>query len=164
MSNTHSGLILEIRDKQDISDKFEKREFVVDEVFTGKYGESHNPVVFTLAQEKCSLIDQFKVGDHITVHYDLESRPWLDKDTKEHRLNRDGNLAYFLSVKAWKLEPRAEEAPQADTGTTSAGSATQPPVSQADSPGRNTQGFDNSQMPPESGAAGDDNGPDDMPF
>jgi single-strand DNA-binding protein len=109
MSNTHVGTILEIRETKNVTDKFQKRQFVVDQVFTGQYGESHNPVVFSLVQEKCGLIDEYKVGEKVVVHFDLDGRPWIDRDTKEHKRDKDGELAYFCDHRAWKIEPVVQQ-------------------------------------------------------
>ena len=106
MSNTHKGVILEIRDTKQVTEKFQKRQFVVDQVFTGQYGESHSPAVFSLVQEKCGLIDQFSVGDKVIVHFDLDFRPWIKDGV--HQLDREGEKAYFADVKAWKIEPFVE--------------------------------------------------------
>lgn len=149
MSNTHEGVILEIRETKQITDKFQKREFVVDQVFVGNHGESHSIGVFSLVQEKCGLIDQFKVGDNIIVHFDLDFRAWIDRDTKEHRLDKDGEKAYFADVKAWKLEPGVAK------NTTTQAPAADDPQDTTPAPGAN----DFNPNPPVG-----DKGPDDLPF
>lgn len=156
MSKTHTGEILEIREIQTVSDTFQKRRFVVDEVYKGgQYGPSHNPVPFFLTQEKCGLIDEFKVGQHVTVHYDLKSRPWIKDGV--HQLDKHGYTSYFVEVQAWKLEPVVAE---------SATPQDQAPTEQEMSGQAPTPGNDFSQAPPQSGAAGqgEDQGPDDLPF
>lgn len=147
MSNTHAGEILEIREQKQITDKFVKRQFVVDKTFTGQYGVSHNPVVFSLIQEKCGLIDQFNVGDHVVVHFDLDSRAWMKDNV--HQLDKDGEKAYFLDVRAWKVE-----------AATVAENAT--PQDQA--PPATNEGPTEKAPPFDQGTGGGDNGPDDLPF
>lgn len=153
MSSTFKGKIIEIRENQFISDTFQKRQFVVESVFEGQFGEKRTPVPFTLIQEKCAILDQYKVGQEVVVSYDFDSRIWLDKDTNEPKLDRGGFKQYFVDQRVWKLEA----------------------VAQADKPEASSA----SQVPPASGATGDsgfpgenegppveggDDGPDDLPF
>jgi hypothetical protein len=149
MSSTHTGEILEIGEIKSISEKFQKRRFVVDEVYVGgKYGPSHNPVPFFLTQEKCALIDQFQVGQHVVVHYDINSRPWIKDGV--HQRDKDDELAYFVEVRAWKIEAAvAENATPQDQSAPVQGQA--PPSAGAAGQGDPSGGFD-------------DNGPDDLPF
>jgi len=157
MSNTHKGEILEIRETKQITDKFVKRQFVVDQSFTGQYGTSHNPVVFSLIQEKCGLVDQFKVGDNVIVSFDLDSRPWIKDGV--HQRDKDGELAYFLDVRAWKIELDAAQnsEPQGGTVTSAPTTADPSPMSESDESMPPNKNFDNPTQV-------DDQGPDDLPF
>lgn len=162
MSNTHKGVILEIRDTKQITEKFQKRQFVVDQTFEGQYGTSHNPVVFSLVQEKCGIIDQFNIGDDVVVHFDLDSRAWI-KDN-EHQLDKHGEKSYFLDVRAWKVEPTvAENAPvqeqdEPETQAPAQTTATKGPTDSGTTPPANdpSGGFDDNGP--------SDNEPNDLPF
>lgn len=149
MSNTHKGVILEIRETKLISDTFQKRDFVVDQVFTGSYGESHKIGVFSLTQEKCSLIDQFSVGDKVIVSFDVDYRAWYKDGV--HQLDKDGEKSYFPGLKAWKIEPIAAwvSIPEQATAAEPA-----PPPERVPAPGN-----DFNPNPPSG-----DGGPDDLPF
>lgn len=110
---------------QQVSDKFKKREFVL----TDNSSQYPQYILFELTQDKCSLLDNFNEGDEIKVFFNLRGREWT---------NKEGQVKYFNSLQAWKMEKM---------GTTAAGNA-------ADS-------F--SDVPPPSYSSGA-NEPDDLPF
>ncbi len=109
MKNTFKGKIIEIRETKDITDKFQKRQFVVEDSYEGTYGPVVNTALFTLTQERCSLIDQFKVGDKVTLNFDVDGRPW--KKDNEFVL-KDGEKVYFMDLKAWNIEAVEQASPQ----------------------------------------------------
>jgi hypothetical protein len=86
---------------QQVSEKFKKREFVIAD------NSSQYPqfISFQLTQDKCSLIDNYNVGDELKVYFNLRGREWKDKQ---------GETKYFNSLEAWKLEGDAanQSAPQ----------------------------------------------------
>lgn len=86
------GKILEISDTQKISDKFQKREFVIEYVENPQYPEF---LQFELIQDKCTQLDQFKEGENVDVYFNLKGRKWT---------NPQGQVKYFNSLQAWKLE------------------------------------------------------------
>lgn len=92
MSLSVSGTIIEISDVQQISDTFKKREFVVEYVENPQYPEF---VKFETIQDKCAQLDAYKVGDKLTIQFNLKGRKWTDKT---------GQVKYFNSLQAWKLE------------------------------------------------------------
>ena len=93
------GKILEIADTQRISDKFQKREFVIEYVENPQYPEF---LQFELIQDKCDQLDQFKVGEDVNVYFNLKGRKWT---------NPQGQVKYFNSLQAWKLEKEEGHAP-----------------------------------------------------
>jgi hypothetical protein len=86
------GKILEINDTQRISDKFQKREFVLEYVENPQYPEY---LQFEMIQDKCSQLDSYKVGDTVNVYFNLKGRKWT---------NPQGQVKYFNSLQAWRLE------------------------------------------------------------
>ena len=143
MIKTHTGVILEIGEAKQVTETFQKRRFVVDEVYNGNYGVIHCPLPLFLNQEKCSLIDQFKVGDNVVVSFDINSRPWMKDGV--HQVDKNGDTSYFVEHRAWKIEPVVAE------------SAT--PQDQAD-PAQEEAPKDFDPNPPSDGGKG----PDDLPF
>jgi len=65
--------------------EWSKREFVIE--FGDKYKAK---IAFTLFGEKMSLLDGYKLGDVVKVHFNIESREF--------------NFKWFHNVNAWKIE------------------------------------------------------------
>lgn len=85
-----TGTLFEIQDEQQVSEKFKKREFVC-EVPDGSYTQY---IKLQLTQDKCSLLDQFKVGDPVKVAFNLQGKPFT----------KNGTTLYFTNLSAWKIE------------------------------------------------------------
>ena len=92
------GRILEISDTQQVTNTFKKREFVVEYAENPQYPEF---IKFELIQDKCDLLNTFKVGDELDVHFNLKGRKWTDPK---------GEVKYFNSLQAWRLEAASSEA------------------------------------------------------
>ncbi|MDB5267299.1 MAG: hypothetical protein JWP58_339 [Hymenobacter sp.] len=88
-----TGRLHEIFDEQQVSEKFRKREFVL-EVQDGQYPQH---IKFQLTQDKVSLVESFKMGDEVKVTFDLRGRGF----------NKNGQMLYFTNLEAWKIEPGA---------------------------------------------------------
>ncbi|UYZ63879.1 DUF3127 domain-containing protein [Hymenobacter weizhouensis] len=93
MAYEATGRLHEIFDEQQVSEKFRKREFVL-EVVDGQYPEH---IKFQLVQDKTALIDSFKVGDEVKISFNLRGRGF----------NKNGQMLYFTNLEAWRLEPAA---------------------------------------------------------
>ena len=78
-------------DTQQISEKFKKRDFVLTE------NSSQYPqyISLQLAQDKCDLIDKFKIGDELKVSINLKGREWTSPA---------GEIKYFNTIEAWRIE------------------------------------------------------------
>ena len=90
-----TGRIIEINEAQNISDTFKKQEFVIE------YCEREYPefIKFELTQDKCELLNNFKVNDNVEVAFNLKGRKWI---------NPQGETKYFNSLQAWRLQPPAQ--------------------------------------------------------
>lgn len=86
------GKILEISSTQQVTDSFKKREFVIEYAENPQYPEF---VKFESIQDKCGLLDAFKPGDEVDVHFNIKGRKWNDPK---------GGVKYFNSLQAWKIE------------------------------------------------------------
>ena len=86
-----TGRLHEIFDEQQVSEKFRKREFVL-EVQDGQYPQH---IKFQLTQDKTSFVDPYKMGDEVKVTFDLRCRGF----------NKNGQMLYFTNLEAWKIEP-----------------------------------------------------------
>lgn len=103
------GKLVEIFDTAKVSDKFQKREFVVEYAENPSYPEY---IKFELIQDKCDLLDSFKVNQTIQVHFNLKGRKWTDPQ---------GGVKYFNTLQAWKLQSDADSATSAPSNQASAG-------------------------------------------
>ena len=85
------GIIKKISETVQISDRFRKREFVVEYSNNPDYPQ---PLQFEMVQDRCELLDSFQEGQEVEVHFDLRGREWT---------NPQGQVKYFNSLQAWKL-------------------------------------------------------------
>ena len=92
------GNIKVINDTQVISDKFSKREFVV--TTNDTYPQD---ILIQLTQDKCSLLDMFKVGQNVEVSINLRGREWTSPK---------GEVKYFNTIEGWKISGE-QNTPQA---------------------------------------------------
>ncbi|MBK9404748.1 MAG: DUF3127 domain-containing protein [Ignavibacteria bacterium] len=76
---------------QQVSEKFSKREFIVEYATNPEYPEQ---IKFQLNNKNIELINQYSVGDEIEVHFNLTGKPWT---------NKDGVTTYFNNLVAWKI-------------------------------------------------------------
>ncbi len=90
-----TGRVLAIMDKQQVNDKFAKREFVIET--DDQYPQQ---VKFELMNAKCEDIDKHQLGQTIDVHFNCRGRKWTNKQGKD---------VYFVSLNAWRLESAGEE-------------------------------------------------------
>lgn len=98
MAYDAQGKLHEIFDEQQVSEKFRKREFVL-EIPDGAYTQF---IKFQLTQDKCNLLDGFNVGDEVKVAFNLSGKPFT----------KNGTTMYFTNLGAWRLEAANGSAPQ----------------------------------------------------
>ena len=139
MSFEISGRLAERFETQKVSDRFQKREFVLEIKSTGNTGyEFVDFIKFQATQDKCSLLDQVNIDDEVKVSFNLKGRKW----------EKDGQVSYFTNLEAWRIEKA-----QNDSNASSAGSS---------APGQDSFSTQDPQIPtppPE-----DNSGVDDLPF
>lgn len=111
------GKVHEVGEVITVSDKFKKRELVIEYAENPTYPEY---VKFEAVQDKVGLLDPLKVGDQVEVFFNLRGRPWTDKA---------GKTQYFNTLAVWRLNVLGAEAPAANTP------AYAPPVDIAADPG-----------------------------
>jgi hypothetical protein len=84
------GTIKVINQTQVISDKFSKREFVIE-----TQDQYPQLVMFQTTQEKCNLLDGIGVGSKLEVSFNLRGREWNSPQ---------GETKYFNTLEAWKID------------------------------------------------------------
>ena len=70
-----TGKLLECLDTVQVSERYRKREFVLEYSDNPEYPEY---IKFELAQERCELLDPFQPGQKVSVEFDLKGRRWID--------------------------------------------------------------------------------------
>ncbi len=91
------GVIIKIFDEQIISEKFKKREFVL-ETGSPEYPEY---VKFEFTQDKTSVLDNYMVNDPVRISFNLKGRKWTDPQ---------GVDKWFNTLQCWKINPAGEPA------------------------------------------------------
>jgi len=79
------GRLCEIFPEQAVTDSFRSRNFVIET--DGQYPQF---VQFQLVQDRCGIVDSHRIGDLVTVHFDLRGKKWQGK--------------YITNLNAWKIE------------------------------------------------------------
>lgn len=96
MSLEVTGKLIQKYDTVQVSEKFKKREFVV-ELSEEINGNTYlNPAKMQLAQAKCDIIDRFNVGDMVKVSFNIKGNSYVDK--------KDGTTKYITNLDAWRVE------------------------------------------------------------
>lgn len=85
------GKVHEIGEVQEVSEKFKKRELIVEYAENPTYPEF---LKFEAVQDKVSMFDSLKVGDDVEVFFNLRGRPWTDKN---------GKTTYFNTLVSWRI-------------------------------------------------------------
>lgn len=94
MSLQITGKLIEIYPTNQVSEKFKKREFVL-ETYEDVNGQTYtNFAKMQAVQNKCDVLDKYKVGYMVTVHFNIKGNKW----------ERDGKVNYISNLDAYKIE------------------------------------------------------------
>jgi hypothetical protein len=100
MAMTISGTVLTVFETKQVSDKFRKREFVVETAENPKYPQK---LMLEATGDRTSLLDNVGEGDTVTVAVNLRGREWRSPS---------GEVKYFNTIEAWKVDVTAKGAPR----------------------------------------------------
>lgn len=155
MANQISGKVLIIDDIISIHTRsgntFTKRQIVLDashyNPMTGQKYENYP--AFDFVGNRVNELDNFKVGDLVTISFALNGRPF----------DKDGKTTYFTSVNGYKIEPyqRSNGSNQQSNGSQT--NTPTPPSTKQTTSGQNEQ-----QFPPQVDDVGVPKNEDDLPF
>ena len=81
----YKGKLYKISDTEHVSDKFMKREFVLLETWTTRFGENENFLPFQLTQQNVGQLDGFKIGDEVDVKFNMDGNLWKKDENSEER-------------------------------------------------------------------------------
>lgn len=87
-----SGRLHLIYELKQVTERFQKREFVLELGDNPKYPQY---VLFQLTGDRCYDLDKFKVGDEVRVDFSLRGREWKSPS---------GEVKYFNSLDVWTIE------------------------------------------------------------
>lgn len=104
-----SGKIYNISDTQQVTERFRKREFVLELADNPKYPQF---VQFQLTGDRCENLDGFNVGDEVQVEFSLRGREW--KSPK-------GDIRFFNSLDVWEISGK-------NSGRDAGGFGDEPPL------------------------------------
>jgi hypothetical protein len=89
-----TGKIIDILPVNQVSDKFRKREFIIEKKESGGAAVFIDYIKFQLVQDKCDLINESFLNEDVKIWFNLKGNKW----------ERDGKLNYFTNLDAWKIE------------------------------------------------------------
>lgn len=89
---TH-GIIYSIGKTIQVSEKFSRREFVIETESGSQYPQY---IQFELHKDRTDLIDPYKEGQDVSVDFNLKGRLWT---------NPQGETKCFTALIAWKIQP-----------------------------------------------------------
>ena len=110
--NTKSGVVLAVGQPQQIESKsgktYTKRTLYLDcttfDPYTGQRSQYENKLLFEFMENKTSLLDNIKVGQVVTVSFDLQGTEITDQT---------GQTKHFIHVRPFGIEVRQVQQPQA---------------------------------------------------
>ncbi|HQQ95100.1 MAG TPA: DUF3127 domain-containing protein [Bacteroidia bacterium] len=117
-------------DTQRVSDRFQKREFVLTTEANTPYPQH---VSFQVTQDKCGLLDNYREGDELRIQFNLRGREW----------NGPQGVKYFNTLEAWRLE-KVQSGAQSQAAPASPRQGNENPVS---APAYNSEINDNDDLP-----------------
>ena len=83
-------MVIVIKDIQQVSANFQKREFVIETSET--YPQT---IALELHADKVDIIDVYGIGELVTVAVNLRGREWI---------NPQGEAKYFNTIVAWRIQ------------------------------------------------------------
>jgi hypothetical protein len=89
-----TGKIFEIYPTQQKTEKFRSREFVLETVKQVGERSITDYVKFQTTNDKCDVLNRYKVGDTATIHFNIRGNKW----------EKEGKVSYFTNLDAWRIE------------------------------------------------------------
>ena len=101
MSYTIEGVLTEVFNTQQITEKFCKRELVIEKTENNGSRPFTETIKFQLTNDRCDLIDPYAPGQEIKVHFNIKGREYSKED----------RTSYFVNLEAWRIEGISNGAP-----------------------------------------------------
>jgi hypothetical protein len=100
-----TGKVIDILPVNQVSDKFKKREFVIEKKETGGAAVFIDYIKFQLIQDKCDLINESFLNEEVRIWFNVKGNKW----------ERDGKVNYFTNLDAWRIEKASSPISDQDT-------------------------------------------------
>ena len=113
-----SGTVVHIGTIEQVSEKFRKRDLVVECFKDSQYPQS---VKFQVTQDKCDLLNNIKPGDTLEVHFNIRG----------NKVEKEGKTYYFTNLDAWKINLQSSAT---ESQTPAYNAPAQPPAFESDLP------------------------------
>lgn len=89
-----TGKVIDILPVNQVSDKFRKREFIIEKKESGGGAVFVDYIKFQLVQDKCDIINESFLNEEVKIWFNLKGNKW----------EREGRINYFTNLDAWKVE------------------------------------------------------------
>lgn len=89
-----NGKVIEISPVNQVSEKFRKREFVLERKENSQAGLFIDYIKFQLLQDRCDIINESFLNEDVKVTFNIKGNRW----------EKDGKVSYFTNLDAWKIE------------------------------------------------------------
>lgn len=113
MALTVKGTIHSIGETKRMSDKFTKRDVIVECGDNPRYPQT---VAFELSNDRVDLAEGLRKGDYVEIEFNLRGREWRSPQ---------GEIKYFNTLSVWKLN-RLSSAPSSGGGGKTSGRTDEP--------------------------------------
>jgi hypothetical protein len=111
-----AGTILVVKKEQRVTERFSKREFVLETRDNPRYPQS---ILFQMTGDKMGQLDSVKEDDEVTVEFEIRGREWRSPS---------GEIKHFNTLDAFKVEvSKASQRERSNPSPTST-STSRPPV------------------------------------
>lgn len=88
-----TGKLFEVFPTQQKTEKFRSREFVIETTKTIGDRSVTDYVKFQTTGDRCNLLDKYRVGNEVTVSFNVRGNRWENA----------GKVSYFTNLEAWKI-------------------------------------------------------------
>ena len=99
MSFEITGKLIEKYETAQVTERFRKREFVLEHKQNVGGNEFIDTIKFQLSQDRCEILDNMQIGDELKLSFNIRGRRW----------EKNGQVNYFNNLEAWKVEKTAVE-------------------------------------------------------
>ncbi|MFO8086919.1 MAG: DUF3127 domain-containing protein [Bacteroidales bacterium] len=121
MSYELEGKLIEKFDTRQMSEKFKKREFIIEKREETGGREFIDTIKFQLTQDRCNIIDNINTGEEVKVSFNIKGNRW----------EKEGKVNYFTNLDVWRVEALAPGNPD-EQMSSAATPGNQAPMPEAD--------------------------------